>query len=65
MMNSELGIECVLTGWFLHGAVYKKPAGGGRVLKEQIIQQRTKEHPVFGCSFAYVVPERNAPEWCV
>ena len=49
---------------------------GRRVLKEQLIQQRTKEHPTFGCSFAYIgvqtqctdtvriiAPSRALP-WC-
>ena len=38
---------------------------GGRILKEPFIQQQTNGHPTFGCPFAYVVPKRNAPEWCV
>ena len=38
---------------------------GGRILKESFIQQQTNGHPTFGCPFAYVVPKRNAPEWCV
>ncbi len=32
----------------------QKPLPDGRTVKEQLIQQRTKEHPTFGCSFAYV-----------
>ena len=35
-------------------AIEKNADHGGRIVKEQLIQQRTKEHPTFGCSFAYV-----------
>ena len=34
-------------------SVYVEGDGGGGVVKEQLIQQWTNEHPTFGCSFAY------------
>ena len=37
----------------------------GGILKEQLIQQPTKEHPSFGCSFVMQVYECNALERCV